>query len=55
MLRKSLEFDLDEEALSELTLAVAQNSGAFTLSWMGCLLGAMDNQKKSKRRIKQIT
>ena len=37
-----------EEALPELSLAVTQNNGAFTLSFLGTLLGIMDEHDKAK-------
>jgi adenylate cyclase len=43
-----------EEALYELTLAVAQNNGAFTLSWLGCLFGAMNEPQKAKQILKKL-
>lgn len=43
-----------EEALVELKLAVAQNNGAFTLSWMGCLLGIMGEQPKANEVLKTL-
>jgi TolB-like protein/class 3 adenylate cyclase len=43
-----------EEALSELTLAVAQNNGSFTLSFLGCLFGNMDDQEKAKMVLEKL-
>jgi adenylate cyclase len=37
-----------EEALSEVRLAVAQNNGSFTLSFLGTLLGIMDETEKAR-------
>jgi serine/threonine-protein kinase len=43
-----------EEALSELTLAVAQNNGSFTLSFLGCLLGIINYQEKAKEVLQKL-
>ena len=43
-----------EKALSELNIAVAQNNGPFTLSWLGCLLGIMGEQEKAKEILKKL-
>ncbi len=43
-----------EEALSELTMAVAQNNGSFTLSFLGCLFGNIGNQEKAKEVLQKL-
>ena len=43
-----------DEALVELELAVAHNDGAFTLSWLGCLLGIMGEQQRAKEVLHKI-
>lgn len=43
-----------EEALSEFTLAVAQNNGPFTLSFQGCLFGIIGNQEKAKEVLQKL-
>jgi serine/threonine-protein kinase len=43
-----------EDAVFELKLAVAHNNGAFTLSWLGCLLGVMGEYEKAKEILKQL-
>jgi serine/threonine-protein kinase len=43
-----------DEALIELELAVAHNEGAFTLSWLGCLLGIMGEQHSAKEVLHKL-
>ncbi|CAN5620258.1 adenylate/guanylate cyclase domain-containing protein [soil metagenome] len=37
-----------DEALAGLEIAVVHNDGAFTQSWLGCLLGIMGEQQRAK-------
>ncbi len=43
-----------DKALFELNISVSQNNGAFTLSWLGCLLGIMGEQEKAKEVLKKL-
>jgi adenylate cyclase len=43
-----------EEALHELTLAVAQNNGSFTLSFLGCLFGNFNYHEKAKEVLQKL-
>ena len=43
-----------DEAVAELELAVAQNNGSFTLSWLACLLGTMGRHQRAKEILQKL-
>lgn len=43
-----------DEAVAELELAVTQNYGSFTLSWLGCLLGVAGNQERAMEILNKL-
>ena len=43
-----------DEAVAEIELAVTQNYGSFTLSWLGCLLGVAAKQERAMEILNKL-